>query len=92
MSDRKTTSLQEDAIEYETIEVNSEILAHLKAYLLTEVLPHLTDLPDYEDTQDYRETVLTIWVGEAIRQGLEREGFYSGRRPSLATAHASNIT
>ena len=78
---KKTSRLlPADENEYGTIRVNSKILTDLKAYLLTDVLPRLTDLPDYDDSQDYKETVLSIWIGEAIRQGLEKEGFYSGRK------------
>jgi len=73
MSDRKTNSRQGDAVEYETIKVDSRVVTDLKAYLLMSVLPFLTDLPEYEDSEEFKDGVLSIWVGEAIKQGIERD-------------------
>jgi hypothetical protein len=75
MADKKTISLHGDAGEYETVKVDSRVVTDLKAYLLTRVLPFLTDLPDYQDSEDYRNSVLSTWIETAIRSALEEEGF-----------------
>jgi hypothetical protein len=78
--DRRTTSVQVEGAGDEAVRVNPLILAQLKAYLLTDVLPLLTDQPDYQDSEDYRNKVLSAWVETAIKSALKEEGFYSRRK------------
>jgi len=70
---RKRRPVQAD---YATVEVNSLILTHLKNYLLTEVIPFLDELPNYADNQEFRDWVLSTWVGTCIQRGLEEEGYF----------------
>ena len=62
---------------YSTVKVDSLLLTHLKNYLMRDVIPFLDELPNHEDSQEFRDWVLSEWVGTCILQGLEEEGYFS---------------
>jgi len=63
-----------------TIEVDSFLLAQVKAHLLTDILPEMLGLPNYKQTQEFRERVLRVWISSALEDALRKDGFPPMRR------------
>ena len=61
------------------VEIDSFLLAQVKAHLLIDILPGMLGLPVAKQSQKFRERVLKEWISTAIEEKLKKEEFWPVR-------------